>query len=253
VLFGSKPICELSVRDMDSLAADAAFKKIWAELPQEEREKIEALRRKTQSKKTEEELDKEAELENTYYRGWLALQKLREHFTWKGFLFRVIPKDRPDAYDIFFINIQQTALVLAENYEIFKQAAEMDFHPLDVILEAEDPDSAFWKNVMSTENHLAKGLLFGFGYRNSLFGNRLFSDRSGNSDLPKEMEDTSLLTSTDVVPNGSFSFSIPIFGTVRGDETAEKYGQERVAIEQKYHNQDRVEVTLKQLFQQRAQ
>jgi hypothetical protein len=244
---------------MDSQAADVAFKKLWAELPSEERETIEALRRKVRSKKTQKELDREADLESTYYRGWLAFQKLRERLKLKGFLFRVLPNRRPDAYEILFINIQQTALVLSENYEIFKQATRMDFHPLHVVFEAEDPQSEFWKNVMSVDNHLAKGLLFGFGRKNSLFGNWAFSGRRGDLPLPGEeyrkevekfVQQPPSLISTDVVPQGSFSFSIPLFGTLPGDETAKKYGKERVVIERKYHNQDIVEVTLQQLFHQ---
>lgn len=257
VLFGSKPLCELSIRDMDSQAADIAFKKNWAELPPRARESIEALRRKVQSKKTQKELDGEADLESTYYRGWLAFQKLRERFKMKGFLFRVLPNRRPDAYEILFINIQRTALVLSENYEIFKQVTKMDFHPRHVVFEAEDPQSEFWKNVMSVDNHLAKGLLFGFGRKNSLFGNWIFSGRRGDLPLPGEeyrkevekfVQQPLSLISTDVIPQGSFSFGIPLFGTLPGDETAKKYGKERVVIERKYHNQDIVEVTLQQLF-----
>lgn len=259
VLFGSKPLCDFSVCDMTSQGEDLAFKRFWDQLPLEERQRIEELRRKTQSKKTQEELDREADLESASYRGWLAFQKLQEHFKLKGFVFRVLPTCRPDAYDLLFINIQQTCIVLAENYEIFKQAAGMDFHPLHVVFEAEDPNSAFWKNVMSVENHLAKGLLFGFGYRNSLFGSWAFSGRRGRLALPNEeyrkdveefIQEAPTLISTDVIAQGSFSFNIPHFGMVPGDETAKKYGQERVAIEQRYRNKDIIEVTLKQLFQQ---
>jgi hypothetical protein len=45
------------------------------------------------------------------------------------------------SYELVLINIQQTALVLAENYEIFKNSAEMDFHPLQTMFEAKNPDS----------------------------------------------------------------------------------------------------------------
>lgn len=259
VLFGSKPLCELSVRDMDSQATDIALKKFWAQLPLREREKIEELRRKVQSKKTQEQLDKEASWESACYRGWLTFQNLKQDFKLKGFLFRVLPTCQPDSYDLLFINIQQTSLVLAENYEIFKQAAGMDFHPLHVVFEAEDPNSIFWKNVMSVENHLAKGLLFGFGCRNSLFGSWAFSVRKGDLGLPSEeyrkeveefVQQTPSLLSTDVVPQGAFAFNIPLFSTIPGDETAKKYEKERIIIEQKYHNQDIIEVTLKQLFHQ---
>ncbi len=253
VLFGSKPLCELSVRDMDSQTADVAFKQLWDQLPPKERKSIEELRCKVQARKTQEELDREADLERASYRGWLTFQKMRQQFKLKGFLFRILPTCRPDAYEIIFINIQQTSLVLRENYEVFKQAAGMDFHPLHVVFEAEDPHSVFWKNIMSVENHLAKGLLFGFGYNNSLLGSWSLSKRKEGLTLFKKegekcIPESPSLISTDVVPQGSFTFNIPIFGTTPGDETAKKYGRERVAIERKYHNQDIIEVTLKQLF-----
>ena len=261
VLFGSKPLCELSIRDMDSQAADIAFKQFWAELPPGERETIEALRNKIQSKKTQEELDREADLENSYYRGWLVFQKIREGFKLKDFLFRVLPNCRPDAYDLLFINIPQTAFVLEENYEIFKKASGMDFDPLLVVFEAEDPDSRFWKNVMSMENHLAKGLLFGFGLKNSLVGSQALSGKkrepaSSNEEFKREgdefVQQISSLTSIDVVPQGSSSLNIPLFSVLPGDETAEKYAKERTSIEQKYRNQDLIEVTFKRLLPMQA-
>lgn len=255
VLFGSKPLSEFSVHNMDSFQADEALKKFLAELPSEEREKIEALRTRAQSKKTQEELDQEVQRENTNYKGWLAFQKLQERFKLKDFLFRVLPSANPDAYDIFFINIQQTALVLAENYEVFKQASGMEFNPLYVVFEAQDPHSLFWKNVMAPENHLAKGLLFGFGRQNSLFASWAFpllsqQHTSPNQELRKKIEtfieNTLFKTSTDLVPKRSFS--IPVFGAIPGDETVEKYRKERSFIEKKYRNQDLIEVTLKQIF-----
>lgn len=264
VLFGSKPICSSLVRDQESSKADFAFKKFLSELPQEERKKIEmhiekAKRNARETHSEPFEFKKKADLENSCYRGWKVFQTFRERLKLNGFLFRTIPLPRPDAYEILFINIQQTALVLAENYDIFKQAAGMDFHPLQIVFEAEDLNSAFWNNVMSMENHMAKGLLFGFGRRNSQFGSWTFLDhgKSGHLVLPNEgyrekieffLKQSIMTISTDIVPKGNFSFNIPLFGAISGDETAEKYGKERSIIARKYHNQDMVDVTLKRLF-----
>lgn len=246
VLFGSKPLCELSIHDMDSPVADAAFQQFLKGLSEEEREKIKS---RAQTKKNLVDLDKEMDLESSRYRGWWVFQKLMDQFSLNGFLFRATPTLRPDAYDILFINIQKTALVLAENYEIFKQAAKMDFHPLQVVFEAEDPNSLFWKNVMNMENHLAKGLLFGFGRKNSLFGNWAFSSEKYKKEIEIFLKGSALIVSTDIVPQGNSFFNIPRFGTVEGDETAQKYEKERSMIERKYHNKTSVlEVTLQQLF-----
>lgn len=258
VLLGSKPLCELSIRDMDSPAADEAFMKFWEGLSEEEREKIKEKRIETQAKQSRIDVNKEMNQESSRYRGFLVLQKLMKGYKLNGFMFRVIPTLRPDAYDILFINIQKTAVLLAENYEIFQQAVGMDFHPLQTVFEAEDPNSIFWQKVMSMENHLAKGLLFGFGRKNSIFAHWKFSNRNGQFSMSSEkykgeiesfFRQSSLPVSTDLVPKGNSSFNIPLFGSVLGDETAEKYGKERAIIEEKYRNKDIVEVTLNRLFQ----
>ncbi len=127
----------------------------------------------------------------------------------------------------------------------------MDFHPLQVVFEAEDPNSEFWKKVMSIENHLAKGLLFGFGRQNSLFGSWAFSRTNEGHRKKAEafINQTPFIASTDIVPRGKFFFNIPFFRAIQGDKTAKKYGKERVAIERRYRNQDMIEITLKQLLQ----
>ncbi len=255
VLFGSKPLCNLAVRDMDSPAADEAFRQFWEGLEEEEREKIRLLRLKAQTPKN---LNEQMDLESSGYRGFLVLQKLLDRFKLKGFLFRAVPIRRPDAYDILFINIQKTAIVLAENYTIFQQATGIDFDPLQIVFEANDPNSLFWNKVMSPDNHLAKGLLFGFGHKNSLFGHWKFSESNGTLNLHNEkyrkeiesfLRQSPSSVSTDIVPKGNALFNIPIFGAVPGDEMAEKYGRERIIIQRKYFHKNMVEVTLNELLQ----
>lgn len=258
VLFGTKPLCALSVHDMDSPEAHETFRRFLGTISEKEREKINEARLRAQSKHDRIDLDREMHLESSRYRGWSALQKLMDRFALNGFLFRAVPMRRPDAYDILFINIQTTAITLAENYEIFQQAVGMEFHPLQVVFEAEDPNSIFWEKVMAMDNHLAKGLLFGFGRKNSIFGHWAFSNGNNNLNMPHEkyrekiesfLRQSSSRVSTNIVPKRNSFFHIPCFGSVPGDETAEKYGKERILIERKYRNKDIVEVTLTQLFQ----
>lgn len=255
VLFGSKPLCCMPLHNTESTTADAAFKQWFNALPDQEKAKIEAI--KSRAKPI-------PELERNPYSGWLALQKVGKNFKMKNYLFRIVPyrEGFDGGYDLMFINIQQTATVLANHYEIFKQAAGgIDFHPLQAVFELQNPDSTFWKNVFSMKNHLAKGLLFGFGLNNSLFGDWSFSYRNGTLVLPSEeyrkeienylKDETGFIPSITHVARDESSvsnFTIPIFGMILGDETAEKYAQEKKIIEKIYHNRDIVEVTLQRLF-----
>ena len=157
---------------------------------------------------------------------------------------------------LILANIQRTALVLAENYSIFKEAVGMDFHPLQVVFELQNPHSEFWKRIFKVENHVAKGLLFGFGLKNALFGDWSFKQLHTNTstELEKEvaqyLKNTPLHISTTPVEVGESSpsnFTIPLFGVVQGDDVAEKYEKEKKEIEKIYLGQDMVEVTLQRL------
>lgn len=261
VLFGSKPLCEMHLSDEESAETKPAFQKWLDSLPDDKREEMETIINKLRNRKSVD-----SELERNPYRGWRALEKVLKNFKMKNFLFRLVPVHFPNSselipgsYELVLINIQQTALVLAENYEIFKTASGMDFHPLQMVFEAQNPDSIFWKNVFSMQNHLTKGLLFGFGLRNSLFCNWSFSVSSNaqfalgfseeyRENIMEYLKNSHDNVSTASVPfcKGSLSnFTIPLFGVVPGDDTAEKYKKEKAAIEKIYRGQDVVEVTLR--------
>lgn len=250
VLFGHKPLCEMELHDTEAKIDEVAFQKWFDSLSDGERAKVEAVLSKAEPA---------PKLKRNPYRGWLALQKAKSHFKMKNYLFRIVP-NRGRGYELTLINIKQTALVLAEHYEIFKQAAGgMDFHPLQAVFELQDPNSMFWRNVFSLQNHLAKGLLFGFGLKNSLFGNWRFSSLNGkllpSENYKEEIEDylksaLSLTSSKQLstFENGSaINMAIPIFGMLPEDETAQEYAKEKVAIEKIYRGQDIVEVTLQRL------
>jgi hypothetical protein len=257
VLFGSKSLCQTHLDDEESTDIEPAFQKWVSSLPDDRRAKIEAAINKAHVA---------PEPERNPYRGWLALEKVRRNFKIKNFIFRLIPvyfldSDAliPDSYDLVLINVQQTALVLAENYEVFKTASVMDFDPLQVVFEAQNADSIFWKNVFSMKNHLAKGLLFGFGLKNSIFFNwrELYSNAqqdlasdSYTEDVLKYLQNHRFEFSTAPVGLGKGSpsnFTITMFRAIVEDDTVEKYTKEKAAIEKIYRGHDMVEVTLRRL------
>ena len=258
VLFGSKPLCEMHLSDTESPSREAAFQKWLHALPDEERAKIEAIKKTKTEPRTE--------LERNPYRGWQALEKVRQHLKINNFILRLVPVHIPNSdeltpgsYDLKLINIQQTALILAENYEIFKRAAGMDFQPLEAVFELQNPDSIFWKNVFAMRNHLAKGLLFGFGLKNSIFFDweaeytkeqLPVASEKYRQDILDYFKHTPVNVSATPTPfcQGNLSnFTIPVFGMVAGNEMKEKYTKEKAAIEKMYRGQDMVEVTLQGL------
>ena len=248
VLFGSKPVCEMYLCDTESTAADTAFQEWFDSLPDDKRTEFKArMTNKTQV---------EPELERNPYRGWLAWEKVRKTFEMKHYILRIAPLRGPNRYELMLVNIQQTSLIMAKNYTIFKNPARMGFHPLQIVFELQNPDSIFWKNVFSIPNHVAKGLLFGFGLRNSIYGDLRFtySNTKTSSELKKHivrhLKSASSAVSTNQVKIGEGSpsnFTIPLFGAIEGDDTAEKYTKEKIEIEKIYRGQDLVEVTLQRL------
>ena len=133
----------------------------------------------------------------------------------------------------------------------------MDFHPFQVVFELRNPHSKFWKSVFEAKNHLAKGLLCGFGLKNSLFGDWHFKqyDIHASTELGEESMEylknapfhPSTTQSVEFGKGGSSNFTIPRFGTVEGDDVVEKYEKEKRGIEKIYLGQDLVEVTLQRL------
>lgn len=259
VLFGTKPLCMLSIRDPTSEISEDAFQQRFSALPEEEKAKIIAIRQNARPYSQEE-----MEQDRDCYLGWLTFEKIIHSSSTSNYIFRKIPCESPDSYTVVFINVQQTALLLAEHYEIFKQAAGIDFDPLQVVFEAQDPDSPFWNAVFSLNNHLAKGLLFGFGLKNSLFGHWAFACVSNDRYASYCSENyrgqiveylkngtTFFMQSTQTLPRKKVCashFTIPLFGTVKGDDTVKKYKREKAQIKAIYQNKDVLEVTLQQLL-----
>lgn len=74
-------------------------------------------------------------------------------------------------------DVKKTALVLARNYTLFKSLTGVDFHPMEIVYELENPDSEFWSKILFSSleqtpdpilRHQAMGLLYGFSEENAL-------------------------------------------------------------------------------------
>ena len=247
VLFGSKPICEMFLRDTESKAADIAFQQWFDSLPEMKQAEFKA--------RMKNKIQKEPELKRNPYRGWLALQKALKTLKTKRFLFRIVPLRGPGRYELMLINIHHTSLVMTQNYTAFRNAARMDFSPIQATLELRNPDSVFWKNILSNPNHITKGLLFGFGLKNSIFGNlRLtYSNSKISSELKKSIvKHLKAPSHGSRIKDGEGSpsnFTIPLFTSIEGDDWIEKYKKEKVEIEKIYLGKDLVEVTLQRLVE----
>ncbi|HEY2810067.1 MAG TPA: hypothetical protein VGJ00_01565 [Rhabdochlamydiaceae bacterium] len=262
VLFGSKPLCQMNLPDTkyDPTLTDLTE---WIDaMPENDRKQFEMIQ-----KKARERAKKTPKLKRNPYQGLLALEKVLNTFKMKNYILRIDPPllegddQKEPSYEVMLINIQQTAIVMAENYTIFKEAAKMDFHPLEAVFELQNPKSAFWEKVFSLENHIAKGLLFGFGLKNSIFGNWRMSCSNGQLDLPSDNYKESIMDYLKSLPfnmpchNPKAPFCaeplrhciIPLFEMVQGDEMTEKYTKEKAVIERWYNGKDFVEITLKRL------
>lgn len=149
------------------------------------------------------------------------------------------------------IDIQKTAIVLAENYELFKSCTGMDFHPLEKVFEIEDPNSIFWQKAFYDQVTL--GILYGFGKNNALFyeWRENFEPRPGP--ISQFLQNTCTFACKDEIPwrdvdsKGFDVLSIPGFIAIEGDEVVERYKREKEAIRKIYRGKDLVETTLRRL------
>lgn len=256
VLFGSKPLCEVCVMDTDDCEVDEAkHQQLLESMSLEERAEYECALKKLESQRGQE---KEIFARNPY-KGWLALEKVIKDLNIKRYILVV---DHEGMYGVrcdrtlILANVQRVALVLAENYPIFREASGMDFHPLEMALELKDPHSLFWNHVFKGDNHLTKGLLFGFGRKNAFFGDLEFKQRSKRPSLQLSEQAISYLKNIPLKPStsrvkigegGPSNFTIPIFGAVEDDEMIGLYEKEKKEIEKIYHGKDFVAITLQRL------
>lgn len=176
--------------------------------------------------------------------------------SWK----EVFPKCKA-VYDVFFVDILKTALVIQENYELFRKAVGYDFDPLEVVFELENKNSNFWDKLRGEEGWRYAtlwGLLYGFGKenafsytwkgRNTKEPNRTEQEKLWAASLPSWSSCKNRPSRTD---KGAFTlsnFTIPVFKSfIENDPVVAKYEAERKNIRQLYKGKDFVACTLELL------
>ena len=238
VLFGSKPMVSVSIVH-------------WPTSPSDYGEPI-----------SEEELLRTGQgiklgglIKRDPYNGWLVWKKIENKIKRNGRYLMTTHAGFSNSEELYLVDVQRLALVLAENYEDFKKVVEVDFHPLEVVFELENKNSVFWKKIFKSKNFVPKGLIFGYGKENALF----FDWKWDAEELPPAVRDSLntfsfAQTSFTMIENpflyfnaNSKNFEIPMFMHIEGDKTVHRYKKEKKKIKKVYRNKDMIETTLKRL------
>lgn len=246
VIFGSKPICDMTL--IDTERGEAIWEQKLAAMSEEERAQWDK-----RLKEMEERGDilKPGFLSNPY-KGWLALEKISRQFNKNRFMMLIKPQAEGSAfYDLLFIDIPKTAVTLAEHYDYFKKITDIDFDPFSIVYELKDSQSLFWNRVFKMENHLAKGLLFGYGEKNALLFDCQFKHLEKENATSKKIMDIPIPLSFEneiKLGQGNLkNFTIPRFGVI-DDEYVRKYQKEKREIEKYYRRKNFLQATLAKLF-----
>jgi hypothetical protein len=238
VLHGSKPI----VHTLISINTPEEDRKIFAEMHPEDR------------KPTIREIIFHYLFKDNipfYIQQW---DRVKDRVKMNNYLIVVCPNpffDDPSSKSLYFINITNTIALLQKHYPLFKEIIGIDFDPLELIYNIEDPTSVFWEKI--NKNYLANGLLFGFGDENA----RFFAYWCGGCDNRKGKElnyfkHAPFNCSDDQGCTYYFNYSyqhfpLPTFRHFENDPVLEKYKKERVQIKKNYMLKDSLEVTLQKL------
>src|SRR5690606_31752382 len=163
-------------------------------------------------------------------------------------------------YEFILADPKKTAFVLAKHYDLFKDLTGVDFHPLEIVFELENSDSAFWNQLLfpsSNDKDLIKsyralGLLFGFGDENSLLfswreeakkkGGKMAEFFSNTNDLAHQTQ--SGWASIDAWVN---SLKIPDYISFDEGRRKTEYEQERKKIQKLYRNGNFLEAILNEM------
>jgi len=221
VLFGSKPMVEVSLIDFDSMDFEGKETKV----------------------------NKAIRVLHNPYKGFLVWEKFKDYFKIDKYIVGTL--NNPVFGETFLVvDIKKLALVIADHYEVFKKAVGFDFDPLEMVFDIQNPDSTFWNTVFELDNHVTKGLIFGYGKKNSYFFQ--WKNQNNEQKINNYLKNVSLYPSTTCdaqrLTKGNISnFSIPFFYYVEGDQTVKIYETEKKEIEKTFRKKDIVEVILQRL------
>lgn len=203
---------------------------------------------------------------------WNKWEKIQHRFPLKK-RFLLVKKERPKEdwkelfpnytaiYDIFLVDMVKTALVIQENYELFRQAVGYDFDPLEIVFELENEKSKFWDKIHGKDAWRYSylwGFLYGFGKENTF--THFWKSRHLRATNCSEKEKLfaasikkwpSCKNRTAFTDKNAFTlsnFTIPVFNSfTENDPVVAKYEAERENIRQLYKGKDFVAYTLELL------
>ncbi len=230
-LWGSKPITEIVAYHY----SDEEMIELMRQLPEEE----------LKSCYKDEQYD--------FPENWERWEAICINFPFhKHLLFRAhFSEDRKMSY-IYFVDIIKTALLIQDNYDLFRREIGFEFHPLEVVLEMPKQSSEFWKRLRKSPNSsLLWGLLFGYGKQNSSLFNWKYQNLNCAS---RDFIDLLSQTSSNPSPEGHVRLSIDAFllpsfiSFTEEDEVLSKYKNEREKIREIYKNKDLLKITLEELM-----
>jgi len=148
-------------------------------------------------------------------------------------------------YEIYFINVAQTACLLQKHYSLFTKLFDGDFDPVEETLKMTDSNSPLILCLMGKHpkgTHVERGLLHGFGWENSqLFTWKVDKDFSGYD----EGAEDSFAVLDKKKPFTPENFSLPAFMVSSPlDPQKLRYEEERRQIQEFYRGKDFVKATL---------
>ena len=144
-------------------------------------------------------------------------------------------------YNIFFVNVLETALLLQKNYELFRNVVGFDFDAMSVVLELKEEKSEFWDKLEESKNSLLWGLLYGFGDKNSFVFQWKHNEKYGLSNVLQTF------SYEEFIPNPTIkNFPIPTFVSFfKDDPVVDHYKKERDKIQKLYEGKNFLDFSLK--------
>lgn len=196
-------------------------------------------------------------------RNYDLAQNWEKWIAWKkncpptSFLFAKQPLDE-HGFIAHVIHAPEVIWTLQKHYALFSRELNMDFDPLQVTLEFEDPLSVFWEKVLS--NHLLQGILHGFGEKNAYFFSLQFGKEIDQEkrfiyevDQNKYRIFNSALSAKDNHEGGSVKeMQLPRFRTYNSsyeeDPVFAQYVKERKLIQARLKGKDFADEVLNKIF-----
>lgn len=180
---------------------------------------------------------------------WFQWEEIKHRFPMNRYmLFKMKQFQDDHVFFVLFVDILKTTAVIQENYDIFRKAIGVDFHPLEITLSMKQKDCILWEKMNA---HLW-GILFGFGKMNSyLFQLQHFDHPESCNEFCKNI----ISFDNDDFTQGQVKytidqFSIPSFKSFNEiDPVVDNFREERNRIKEIYKGKDFLELTLKKLME----